>query len=140
MDYSKNVRMTPRCLHCGDSISNGRTDKKFCCEDCRISHYNERSRQSRSFRRRVLSQLSANYEILDRLILSGVGSVNLTDLTAMGFFPRVMTSFQKTGKHFEYRCFDIKYIMTSTRIYSISKIENVSVNLRHGQTKISRSI
>ena len=129
MDYSKNVRMTPRCLHCGDNISYGRTDKKFCCEDCRISHYNALSRRSRSFRRRVLSQLSANYEILDRLILSGVGSVSLTDLTAMGFFPGVMTSFQKTGKHFEYSCFDIKYRMTSSKIYSIYKIQNVSLNL-----------
>lgn len=120
--YYKNVRRTARCLHCGDNIRYGRVDKKFCCEDCRISHHNELSKRSRSFRRRILSQLSGNYELLDRLVLSGIDSVNLTDLVALGFIPGIMTSFQKVGKHYEYRCFDIKYIMTSTRIYSISKM------------------
>ena len=130
MDYAKSVRRTAQCLHCGDNIRYGRTDKKFCCEDCRIAHYNELSRGSRGFRRRILSQLSGNYEILDRLLVSGVESVNLIDIIAMGFVPGVMTSFRRVGRHDEYSCFDIKYIMTATRIYSISKIENVSLNLR----------
>ena len=38
---------------------------------------------------------------------------------------------RKVGKHMECSCFEIKYIMTASRIYSISKIQNVSLNLQN---------
>lgn len=124
MDYVKQERHTPVCLECGDRIRYGRTDKKFCCEECRTRHYNALARNGRAFRRRVLSSLTRNYGILEGLMRAGVGSVDLMDLTAMGFSPLFCTSCRKSGKHDEYGCFDIKYIMTRTRIYSIAKIQN----------------
>lgn len=48
----------------------------------------------------------------------------------MGFVPGMVTSYQRVGKHDEFCCFDIKFIMTKMRIYSISKLENVSVTLQ----------
>lgn len=69
--------------------------------------------------------LGDNYRILDALLKSDVGSADLMDLMSQGFTPSVMTSCHKHGKHDEYGCFDIKYIMTGTRIYSISKIQNL---------------
>lgn len=112
------------CLECGDRIRYGRTDKKFCCDDCRMRHYNAAARSSRAFRRRVFSVLSRNHRVLETLLKAGVDSVDLIDLAAMGFSPTFVTSHTKTGKHNEYGCFDIKYIMTRTRIYSIMKIQN----------------
>jgi hypothetical protein len=72
----------------------------------------------------------ANYQILDSLFRAGVKSIEIIDVITLGFAPGVMTSYRRVGKHDEYCCFDIKYIMTNKRIYSISKLENVSVHLR----------
>jgi hypothetical protein len=71
-----------------------------------------------------------NYDVLDSLFKAGITSVELIDAVTMGFVPGVVTSYQRVGKHDEFCCFDIKYIMTKMRIYSISKLENVSLTLQ----------
>lgn len=129
MDYGKRVRNLPKCLECGDKIAYGRTDKKFCCEECRKKYNYSSSRNSRMFRRKVLTMLSRNYAILDGMISAGKDSADLMDLVPMGFVPGIVTSHRRTGKHDVYNCFDIKYAMTSTRIFSMVKIQNLSVNL-----------
>ena len=131
MDYVKKMgRQIPKCLHCGEQIKYGRTDKRYCCDECRNSHYNAQARAGRSFRRRVLSQLSTNYDLLDKLVRAGVESLDLMDAVTMGFVPGVVTSYRRAGKHDEYGCFDIKYYMTRTRLFAISKIQNVSLPLQ----------
>lgn len=136
MGYAKKiVRNMPKCMHCGDQIKYGRTDKKFCCDECRNRHYNEQTKAGRTFRRKVLSQLMNNYDVLDSLFKAGVSSIELIDAVNMGFVPGMVTSYRRVGKHDEFCCFDIKYIMTNMRIYSISKLENVSLNLQSGTEK-----
>ena len=129
MKYERKLRSIPRCLHCGDKIRYGRTDKKYCCEDCRMEHHNALARDSRTFRRRVLSQLSSNYSLLSMVIQSGADSIPLSDIISMGFAPGIVTSYARAGKHDEFACFDIKYRMTATKLYSIFKLQNVSLNL-----------
>lgn len=124
MDYKKYERHIPVCLECGDTIKYGRADKKFCSEECRFRHHNTMAKSGRAFKRRVLRSLSVNYEILDGLVRSDVDSVDLLSIISQGFSPSMVTSFRKCGSHCEYGCFDIRYIMTQTRIYSISKIQN----------------
>ena len=87
---------------------------------------------SRTFRRRILAILEKNYNILEEILRAGADSIDLSDLLQMGFVPGVVTSYHKIRRHDEYSCFDIKYIMTDSRIYSISKIQNVSLTLRTG--------
>lgn len=124
MSYKKYERHIPVCLECGDEIRYGRTDKKFCCEECRTKHNNALARSSRILKRRVMKVLTRNYEILSSLHKAEVESIDLIDIMSMGFIPSVVTSYRKSGRHDEYSCFDIKFIMTNTRVYSISKIQN----------------
>lgn len=125
MDYGKKIeRHMPVCLECGDRIRYGRVDKKFCCDDCRSRYYNAAAKSGRMFRRRVFRILARNYEVLENLLKAGVDSIDMIDIAAMGFSPAFVTSYTRSGKHDEYGCFDIKYIMTRTRVYSISKIQN----------------
>ena len=131
-DYKSYIRHMPVCLECGDKIRYGRTDKKFCCEECRSKHYNRQAKGSRAFRGKVLRQLNANYEILESLLKSGVTAADMTDLLSLGFSPAIVTSVKRTRTRVEYTCFDIKYIMTPSRLSSISKIQNVSVPLQVG--------
>ena len=130
MKYERRLRAVPRCLRCGEKISYGRTDKKYCCEDCRSEHHNEQVKDSRAFRRRVLAQLSSNYNLLSAVLQSGADSIPLADIVSMGFAPGAVTSYSKAGKHDQFGCFDIKYRMTATKVYSILKIQNVSLNLQ----------
>jgi hypothetical protein len=80
----------------------------------------------------VLSTLTKNYQLLESLIESGIDSIELTDIMSMGFSPHMVTSCYKMRRFEEYGCFDIKYKLAGTRIYSISKIQNVSLTLRFG--------
>ena len=125
MNYGKKiVRHMPKCLHCGTQIKYGRADKKFCCDECKTKNYNKRVKMGRTLKRRVMSALLRNHEILENLMRADVDTIDLLSLASMGFVPSLITSFRKCGKHDECSCFDIRYIMTGTRIYSISKIEN----------------
>ncbi len=130
MDYDKKyVRTRPLCLECGNVIRYGRTDKKYCSDDCKTRHHNHIAKAGRSYRNRILATINKNYEILEEVLRTGAESADLMELMAMGFVPGVVTSYRKEGKHDTYTCFDIKYIMTRTRVYSIMKIQNLSVPL-----------
>ena len=129
MKYVRRLRMVPRCLHCGEKINYGRTDKRYCCDDCRVEHNNLMKRNGGIYRRRVLAQLASNYDILETVLRSGADAVMLADIVSMGFSTSAVTSYSQVGKHVEFGCFDIKYRMTSAKVYSIYKIQNVSLNL-----------
>lgn len=140
MDYGKErIRVMPRCLECGDRISYGRRDKKFCSEDCRNRHHNHISQAGRRLKRRVMASLEKNYSILDDLVRSGVESISLTELMIMGFNPGYATSFRKLRSRMEICCFDICYILTPSRLYSISKIQNLCVHLQDVSCKKEHS-
>ena len=130
MDYDKKrERHLPRCLECGDSISYGRKDKKFCCDECKNKHHNSLAKMSKNTKRKVLALLEKNYSILDHLIREGVTALWISDAVAMGFSPGYTTSHRKTGRRELYYCFDISYVMTPNRLSSISKIQNLSLTL-----------
>lgn len=131
MDYKMN-RNIPVCLECGDKIRYGRTDKKFCCDECRNKHHNRIASRGRVYRRRVLATLDRNYSILNSLLNSGITSIDITEVLTMGFIVNAMTSYVNTRHHQVHCCFDIKYIITPTKITSISKLENVSLTLQNG--------
>ena len=131
MDYEKKEKNMPVCLECGDRIRYGRSDKKFCCDECRTRHYNNMAKGSRGYRRKVMTRLTRNYRILEQILKSGESAMELTDLVSFGFSPDTVTGFHKNRfKSDEYWCFDIKYRMTDSRVYSISKLQNVSLNLQ----------
>ncbi len=133
MDYDKKyVRHRSLCLECGNVIRYGRTDKKYCCEDCRTKHHNDMAKAAKSYRQKVIAIINRNYGILDGLVKSGTESADLIELISMGFVPGMSTSYRKEGKHDVYTCFDIRYIMTRTRLFSIMKIQNLSLSLRIG--------
>ena len=77
-----------------------------------------------------MSVLSKNYQILETYLLAGVDPVDLVAAVNLGFVPSTVTSHQRIRGKDECCCFDIKYIMTETRISSLTKIQVVSRNVR----------
>ncbi len=122
MAYETIDNVAPLCLECGGEIVYGRSDRKFCSPRCKNRYHNRLHHYRRSVKLMVTSTLERNYEILDRLIKADVTSVSLGDLSQMGFNRDFMTSFHKVSGHEEYRCYDIKFYCTSTRIFNIQRV------------------
>ena len=123
MEYRHTAPDRPVCLECGDEIAYGRKGRKFCSETCKNSYHNRKHHYSRSVRLRILGTLDRNYTILERLLRLDIRSISLGDLAQMGYNKEFVTSYHKVGGHDEYRCFDIKYCCSSSRIFKIERVQ-----------------
>jgi len=98
-----------KCLDCGD-VLRGRTDKKFCSDQCRNNYNNRLNRDSNNFVRNVHGLLRRNRRILADLYAEGKVRVHKDALFALGynfsFFTHVIESSE--GKRFQY-CFEYGY-------------------------------
>lgn len=112
-----------RCLQCGNELSYGRSDRKFCCLDCKNKYHYVTQRDRRIIRRRVNSSLERNYEILSSRLEAGEDEMSLMAAESLGFTPGNMTSAKKSGARIEYSCYDIFYKISPTRIYSIYRLK-----------------
>ena len=101
--------MEKKCLDCGDTLR-GRTDKKFCSDQCRNNFNNRQNRDSNNFVRNVHGLLRKNRRILADLYSDGKVRVHKDALFALGynfsFFTHVIETSQ--GYKFHY-CFEYGY-------------------------------
>lgn len=120
------------CLQCGDEITYGRADKKFCSTVCRHAYWNGKTKDYRTYHLRVLNAIDKNYRILDRVIKMKLDSLDLMTMVQFGFRPGVYTASRRIGKHHqEYFIFEIRFQMSESKVYGIkrasdSEIEAVS--------------
>ncbi|MDO5442109.1 MAG: hypothetical protein Q4G10_00395 [Bacteroidia bacterium] len=121
--YDRKPYDMPVCLECGGEIEYGRSDRKFCCDRCKNLYHNREHHNRRSVQLHVLGALEKNYEILNRLLKADIKSVSIGDLSQLGYNKEFMTSYHKVGGHDEYRCYDIKYYCTSSRIFNIERVK-----------------
>lgn len=95
-----------KCLDCGDTLR-GRSDKKFCSDQCRNNYNNKLNRDSNNFVRNVHGLLRKNRRILSDLVAEGKTVIHKDALYALGynfsFFTHIVES--KEGTKFQY-CFD----------------------------------
>lgn len=110
-----------RCLECGDELPYGRKDKKFCSPSCKNKwHYHSRPWVD-ALKLRTRSVLDKNYSILEALLESGVTSIDIPDLAQMGYNFDCVTSYHKVRNRDEYRCYDIKYCMSASRVFKLGR-------------------
>jgi len=109
------------CEYCGKEI-HGRTDKRFCNSDCKNNYYYETNKANILACNRTITALRANYRILCTLLSRGKYSADLYLLQDLGFKPAYITGHRRVRYgHDEYRCFDIVYCQTPSRIFNILK-------------------
>src|SRR5512133_2062865 len=101
-----------KCLDCGDVI-HGRTDKKFCSDQCRNNYNNRLNRDSNNFVRNVHGLLRKNRRILSDLCAEGKTRVHKDALFALGynfsFFTHIIETSQGNMYHY---CFEYGYTET----------------------------
>ena len=95
------------CLDCGGKIL-GRSDKKFCSDQCRNNYNNRINRDSNNYVRNVHAQLRRNRKILADLYDEDIRRIHKDALFALGynftFFTHIVetTEGQKWSYCFEY--------------------------------------
>jgi predicted nucleic acid-binding Zn ribbon protein len=109
-----------RCLDCGEIIR-GRTDKKFCSDQCRNSYNNKLNRDSNNFVRNVHGLLRKNRRILSDFYNDGKTKVHTDALIALGynfnFFTHIIQSAD--GRECRY-CFEFGYRILENDFLEIS--------------------
>lgn len=128
------------CMECGSEIEYGRSDKKFCCVDCKNRYYNRQTRTDRAVKRRIYSSITHNYKVLSMLLKKGVRTISIVDAITLGFRPGVVTSHCRKRRHDEYTCLDIKFIITNSKLIGIEKIENLSLSLQPDYNNLEEPI
>src|ERR1043165_6547370 len=84
-----------KCLECGGKIS-GRSDKKFCSDQCRISFNNRLNSDETNLVRNINNALRKNRRILVELNPSGKTIVTREKLSEKGFDFHYFTSIYIT--------------------------------------------
>lgn len=113
----------PTCLECGESFS-GRSDKKFCSDQCRNAYNNKINKDSKNLIRNVNNRLRKNWRILEELNPNGKRKIAKQKLDAKGFDFGLFTSIYKTkaGKVY-YFCYDQGYLLLEDDFYALVKRE-----------------
>ena len=98
-----------KCLDCGDVIR-GRTDKKFCSDQCRNNYNNRLNRDTNNFVRNVHGLLRKNRRILSDLCAEGKTRVHKDALFALGYNFSFFTHIIETSRGSRYHyCFEYGY-------------------------------
>lgn len=98
------------CLECGGKIT-GRSDKKFCSDQCRVAYNNKLNRNETAYMANVTNILRKNRRILLELNTTGKTRVNRDKLNDKGFDFNYFTSQYKTKDGSIYNfCYEQGYL------------------------------
>lgn len=97
-----------KCLECHLPLK-GRSDKRFCSDQCRSTFHNRCNQEENQTFQDINRILKTNRKILLRLCPAGVREVPLKQLREMGFSFEYLTHIKiKSGKKILY-CYDQGY-------------------------------
>ena len=101
------------CGHCGTALI-GRTDKKFCSDQCRARAANQKKLEDRGERlmREINGALRRNRQVLHRFSPEGKTTVRRQVLELAGFDFRHFTHLYRTKQgNTYYFCYDYGYLL-----------------------------
>ena len=100
----------PECLECREPVR-GRSDKKFCCSQCRTTFYNRQNSDTNNFVRKINRILRRNRKILSGFNPDGKATVAKSALRDKGFNFNYFTNIYETRKGNRYYfCYDQGYL------------------------------
>lgn len=113
-----------RCLCCGTVMkyTDGRKDRKFCCQDCKNTYHNRLRSRIHDIKPFIDRTLVRNYDIMDILVKTGVTQIPISQLVALGFNTALCTSFNKSRSFTELSLYDISYRMSENRVFNIHRL------------------
>lgn len=113
-----------KCAECGKTIQ-GRTDKKFCSDECRIAFHNKFYREKNKEVIRINKILKRNYSILKYISRNFEGKCTIKKLFEAGFSFDFMTSVGNCGRNkIKMYCYDLEYSINKEGVVTITSIIN----------------
>lgn len=108
-----------KCIECGASFV-GRSDKRYCSDQCRNEFHNKRNSDSNKIVRNINNILRKNRRILEELNPNGKSKVTRDALIIAGFnFFYYTNSFTtKQGKTY-YFCYEQGYLELEDHMYAL---------------------
>jgi len=108
-----------KCLECGFEII-GRSDKKFCSDQCRNTYNNRLKQDSNNYVRNVNGILRKNRRILEEFNPAGKAKVHFSKLKDKGFNFDYHTNVYRTkaGKVY-YFCYEYGYLPIEENYYTL---------------------
>jgi hypothetical protein len=118
-DQKSEPEMERQCLDCGHALR-GRSDKKFCDDQCRSSYNNRINAEPSSVIRPVNNILRKNHSILSKLYLRKRIRLKKDDLLRLGFDPEYHTHLHhsQNGNTY-YFCYDYGYMKLENEMFLI---------------------
>lgn len=111
------------CQECGERFQ-GRSDKKFCGDQCRNTFNNRCSQEANSIMRSVNCILRKNRKILEELLPGQTATVSKKKLYEKGFNFEFTTSLLTTREGNQYRfCYEYGYLFLQDEILELTKSE-----------------
>lgn len=109
------------CLDCGARLL-GRSDKKFCSDQCRNNYNNRLNRDQNNYVRNVHAQLRRNRKILSDLYEDGHHRIHRDALFAQGYNFTFFTHLVETrdGQHWSY-CFEYGFLEAEAGYLELQK-------------------
>ena len=115
-----------KCLECGD-VLRGRSDQKFCSDQCRNTYNNKLMGETNNTIRRINRILKKNQHMLSLLNASGKTAISKSDLIRNNFNFNYFTNIYhtRTGRTY-YFCYDQGYsVMDSDKVLLVRKQDYV---------------
>jgi hypothetical protein len=111
-----------RCLECNE-VMHGRSDKKFCDDQCRNNFNNRQNSDSVAQVRNINNALRKNRRILEALLPpEGRGNVSKTKMLNQGFNFTYHTHVYTSKKGLKYTlCYDYGYLPLDNDYFMIVK-------------------
>lgn len=111
--------MKKRCIECNEPLR-GRSDKKFCSDQCRNSFHNEINRDDINFIHNVHNILRKNRRILADLNSGGEAKVHKDQLIVLGYNFQFHTNMYITRSGDEYYfCYEQGYKKQDENYYTL---------------------
>ncbi|MEI9918607.1 MAG: hypothetical protein WDO14_07370 [Bacteroidota bacterium] len=109
--------MERQCTECGQRII-GRSDKKFCNDQCRTAWHNRLKGEEYIFMKSTNNILKRNRNILASLIDDGRTEIRSVTLTKLGFQFGYFTRTQKDRNgYLSHFCYDVGYVPVTNGVY-----------------------
>jgi len=125
------LEVIKKCENCGAKVI-GRTDKRFCDNECRTEYNNQKTRekvkQMPECIARIQKTIINNYNILTTLKSRSEQFFSKMYLMELGFSFRYVTSAIEQEGTIWYFCFNQAYIITGDRIMLLAETEPVNIH------------
>jgi predicted nucleic acid-binding Zn ribbon protein len=112
--------MVSECLDCGSPIR-GRSDKKFCDDQCRSTYNNRIKEEITRAMRPVNAILRKNHSILSKLCLGKRIRLTKDDLLKHGYELNFHTHLKIHNEQTYYFCYNYGYVQLSNEVFVIVK-------------------